>query len=296
MNYREKALVFHCAEDTLLGILSVPERAEDTGVVVIVGGPQYRAGSHRQFVLLSRALASAGYAVLRFDYRGMGDSSGDARDFLGANADVAAAIDAMQTHMPNVRNVVLWGLCDGASAALLYCDETSDERVAGLCLLNPWVRSDASLARTQVKHYYTQRLLQRDFWYKLFSGKVAMKALSGLLRNLQMSAGRSSPSQVAASFQQRMARAWSCFPGGILLLLSGKDYTAKEFLGYAQSDPAWQAAWRHPKLSRHDLPEADHTFSDGQARRMVEQLTSDWLQTQAPIDNAPRQAPLVQSS
>jgi alpha/beta superfamily hydrolase len=49
-------------------------------VLVIVGGPQYRAGSHRQFTLLARSLAEQGFAVLRFDYRGMGDSTGAMRD------------------------------------------------------------------------------------------------------------------------------------------------------------------------------------------------------------------------
>ena len=72
MNYTEETTVFACAGDTLMGILAKPETPADTGVIVIVGGPQYRVGSHRQFVLLSRALAAAGYAVLRFDYRGMG--------------------------------------------------------------------------------------------------------------------------------------------------------------------------------------------------------------------------------
>ncbi len=81
MNYTETALRFTCADEYLFGILACPERPSDTGVVIVVGGPQTRVGSHRQFVLLSRALAAAGYPVLRFDVRGMGDSSGEQRDF-----------------------------------------------------------------------------------------------------------------------------------------------------------------------------------------------------------------------
>ena len=175
MSYSEQAIDFCCAHDTLVGVLGVPESAASLGVVVVVGGPQYRAGSHRQFVLLCRALAAAGIATLRFDYRGMGDSSGEHRDFSNASADIAAAIDALQRQLPSVTRVCLWGLCDGASAALLYCQDTGDRRVSGLCLLNPWVRSDASLARAQVKHYYGQRLRlrQKEFWVKLLSGQVA---------------------------------------------------------------------------------------------------------------------------
>lgn len=284
MNYTEETVLFACSGDTLLGILAKPETPAETGVIVIVGGPQYRVGSHRQFVLLSRALAAAGYAVLRFDYRGMGDSEGEQRDFEAVTADIAAAIDAMQQRMPAVKQVALWGLCDGASAALLYCHETHDLRVSSLCLLNPWVRSEASLARTQVKHYYLQRLMQKEFWTKLLRGGVGLKALPGLVRNVRVAFTGARGSGTAASasgrstaseqpFQHRMATAWDDFDGSIFLLLSGNDYTAKEFLEYASIDVAWKNAFTHPRLVRHELQETDHTFSSAVSRAKAENLT-----------------------
>ena len=280
MNYTEQTVTFACEQDTLAGILATPDVAASTGVIVIVGGPQYRAGSHRQFVLLSRALAAAGYPVLRFDYRGMGDSEGQQRDFLAVGADIAAAIDALQAHMPWVKRVGLWGLCDGASAALLYCHETHDPRVGGLCLLNPWVRSETGLAKTQVKYYYTQRLAQKEFWVKLLSGKVAASAASGLMRSLKtaFSAPASADGRKSGqSFQARMAQAWAQFKGPILLVLSGNDYTAKEFLEHTAAETAWAAALSHPRLARHDCPGADHTFSRDGDRDTVEALTIRWL-------------------
>ena len=42
-----------------------------------------------------------------------------------------------------------------------------DPRVAGMVLVNPWIRSDASYAKTQLVHYYGKRLLQREFWKKV---------------------------------------------------------------------------------------------------------------------------------
>lgn len=285
MTYTEETTLIDCAGDTLLGILARPETPADTAVLVVVGGPQYRAGSHRQFVLLSRALAAAGVAVLRFDYRGMGDSSGAQRDFEGVSADIAAAIDTLQQRLPSVKHIALWGLCDAAAAALLYCHDTQDSRVKGLCLLNPWVRSEASLARTQVKHYYLQRLQQKEFWLKLLRGGVATQALGGLVHNIRTAFGTASSNtpgtgQVAAPkkpFQQRMATAWHQFPGHILLLLSGDDYTAKEFQEFASTDPAWKNYLNHAHLQRHEVPGVDHTFSGAASRQQAEHLTREWV-------------------
>lgn len=284
MSYSEGALTFTCEQATLFGILAAPQKPASTGVIVIVGGPQYRAGSHRQFVLLSRALATGGYPVLRFDYQGMGDSTGNPRDFSAITIDIKAAIDAMQAKMPGVSRLVLWGLCDGASAALLYCHETKDPRVTGLCLLNPWVRSEASLARAHVKHYYADRLKQKEFWLKLLSGKIAVAAASDLWRNVNLSIRRGTTPAVghAPPFQSRMALAWASFKGSIALVISGHDYTAKEFLEYADTATSWSGLVNQPCVVQIDLPDADHTFSRTADRLRLEALTLNWLQTHAP--------------
>lgn len=283
MKYTEEAVTFECAGQRLIGILTKPETPTDTGVVVIVGGPQYRVGSHRQFVLLSRALSAEGFAVLRFDYRGMGDSEGRQRHFESVRADIGAAIRTLRECAPSVRHIVLWGLCDGASAALLYCNETQDPRVTGLCLLNPWVRSEVSLARTHVKHYYLERLRQKGFWIKLISGKLAMSAFSGFVQKLRLasSSGQHANVHEHETFQRRMATAWDAFPGSILLLLSGHDYTAKEFRECMGTSASWKNALDHPRLVRHELQDADHTFSSGASHALMARLTLRWLVTLA---------------
>ena len=284
MSWTEQALVFPCGDETLVGVLTAPQTPHDIAVLVIVGGPQYRAGSHRQFVLLARRLAEQGFAVLRFDSRGMGDSSGAQRGFESLSPDIGAAVDELHRLCPTLSKVVLWGLCDGASAALLYCHETHDARIGGLCLLNPWVRSDAGLARTHVKHYYAQRAMQPEFWAKLLRGKVGAGALTGLAHNVRLAwAGSPRPacgeSVPELTFQHRMAVAWREFRHKILLLLSADDYTAKEFLEHVGTETAWANALNHPHLQRHDVAGADHTFSAGADRRRAEDLTLAWLET-----------------
>lgn len=276
--FTEHVLTMQCQDAVLLGVISKPDCALKLGVIVVVGGPQYRAGSHRQFVLLARCLAQAGYPVLRFDYRGMGDSEGTVQNFDTIDDDISAAIDALQVACPEVERVVLWGLCDGATASVLYCGATQDVRVAGLCLLNPWVRSDATLAKTHLKHYYSDRLLQGAFWRKLLAGELDMlRAIRGLWANVKASRQHPQTQARLQPFQDRMAMALRHFSGSVLLILSANDYTAKEFVEYASSDPMWRGILERPRLQRVEISGADHTFSSQQWRGAAEQAVLNWM-------------------
>jgi exosortase A-associated hydrolase 1 len=272
----EQALWMDPGGAPMLGILSRPAadtRASGTAVVIVVGGAQYRVGSHRQFLRLARTLARQGHTVLRFDLPGMGDSPGEPVPFDHATPHIAAAVDTVAA-CDGVQRVVLWGLCDGASASLIYASATADPRLAGLALLNPWVRSEASLARTTVRHYYRQRLREPAFWRKLLTGAVGRQALRDLLANLR---GMQRPPQPQPSFQDHMAAGWQRFPGAILLLLSERDLTAQEFVEYANTHPRWANWARQPGLTRHALAQADHTCSSEQALRESETVLISWL-------------------
>lgn len=275
----EQTLQFGCGGESLLGILARSDAPLGVGVMVVVGGPQYRAGSHRQFVLLARALAESGYTTLRFDARGMGDSTGALRAFDDTVDDLGAAIDAFCAAEPGLHSIVLWGLCDGASAALLYLHGRADRRVGGLVLVNPWVRSPVTHARTTVRHYYLDRLRDRSFWAKLFSGGVGRSAVRGLLDIVRASASQTK-SAPATSFQARMAAAWAAFSGPVLLLLSDDDYTAREFEEALRSDPAWRDAVARRPPQRVDLVDADHTCTAAPAQAAVAQACLHFL---API-------------
>lgn len=273
----EQALVIGTQNADMLGMLTLPDgTAPSVGVIVVNGGAQYRVGAHRLFVKLARHLASQGHAVLRFDLPGQGDSLGDAVGFQQAAPHIGAAINAMLSAQPGVQYIVLLGLCDGASASLLYLHETSDPRVSGLVLLNPWVHTEASSARTQVKHYYRQRVLMPDFWQKLLAGGVGLGAIRDLLGTMTRS--RKGQRRDDGDFQARMAQAWRRFPGAILLLISDKDLTGQEFIQNAMEAPTWDGALQHPGLAHYVLQQADHTFSPSAATRDLNALIGLWLQ------------------
>ncbi|WP_296951564.1 hydrolase 1, exosortase A system-associated [uncultured Massilia sp.] len=279
MSIDERALTFDCGGDRLVGILALPAQAPPhaRGVLVVVGGPQYRAGSHRQFTLLARDLAADGVPAMRFDYRGMGDSEGDMRDFEAVADDLRAAVDAFVAAVPGLRDVVLWGLCDGASAIAMHA--ATDARVAGVVLLNPWVRSEEGIARATLKHYYRARLVDPAFWRKLLGGRFdvagSVKSMLGLAR-----AARERPvAPTTAPFPLRMRAGLRAFGGPVLVITSGADLTAREFCDLAGADKEWKRLLAAPRVTRRELDKADHTFSRRAWRDQVSRWTREWLRS-----------------
>lgn len=276
----DEALTFACEADTLVGVLTRPVKGTArTGLLLLVGGPQYRAGSHRHFVEFARDLARSGWPVFRFDVRGMGDSTGEQRTFEQQGPDVAAAIVAFRGAMPDVQRIVLWGLCDGASSALLYLDERPDPAIAGVALVNPWVRSADSYAAAQVKGYYAGRLFDPASWRALARGRIGPASLLDfgctVLRLLRARLQPRPPPPL--DFVGRMARGWARLEAPSLVLLSANDLTAREFVERVKTDAALGKAASRPAVRTVHLADADHTLSSGKARDAHRAAMLQWL-------------------
>jgi uncharacterized protein len=285
-NTFETPVIFECHGDKLIGMIHPADTAATIGVLVVVGGPQYRIGSHRQFILLTRHLAEQGIPSMRFDVRGMGDSEGLPCRFDQLDDDIRAAIDYFLASCPSLQHVVLWGLCDGASAALFYAYQ--DSRVKGLVLLNPWVFTEQGAAKTYLKHYYLQRFLSKDFWVKVFSLKFNVAhSLVSLLSLLKQATGKieTQPTNTAIRVDENLAlpvRMREClrqFRHPLLLILSGRDLTAGEFKETVKGDPEWLSLLSQPQITRRDFADADHTFSSAAWRDQVAEWTSIWVKS-----------------
>lgn len=255
MDFSESAHLFSVEGVTCTGILH--SGSSNTGVLIIVGGPQYRVGSHRQYVRLARFLAAAGIPTFRFDSRGMGDSAGTKQPFDQLDSDINAAIDTFIT-LCNIDNLVVLGLCDAAASAWLYAWQ--DNRISGLVLINPWLKDEHSKSRVMLKHYYPKRFFDRLFWKKLFTGKVnythAVKDVFSFTFN-----NHRETETTSSQYQNRMLYGAEQYLGKVCLVLSGIDLTAKEFEQVTSSEPRWGNVLRR-NTDKHTFSTADHTFSD----------------------------------
>jgi exosortase A-associated hydrolase 1 len=288
MNFEDQAICFECGKDLLYGVLSMPEKFGSRGVLILVGGGQYRVGSHRQFTLLARYLASNGIPVMRFDFSGMGDSEGERRAFDQVDDEISCALDHFAERVPGMTDAVIWGLCDAASAALFYAHQ--DARVKGLVLLNPWVRTEAGIAKAYLRHYYLSRIFDSEMWRKVLRGRFdAIRAGRSLWTMLRTVFNRGSsrkffwgvtPSDGATMpLPDRMLDAYMQFSGQVLLILSGNDLTAREFSDLAAADGKWRALMMDSRTRCIKISDANHTFSTKAWRNQVEHSIGYWIQS-----------------
>ena len=243
-----RLLTFACEGHALGATLDAA--GGETGLLFVTGGTQTRIGSHRLFERLALELARSGIPCLRFDRRGVGDSEGEDPDFRGSGPDLAAAAAAFRRECPQVRRLLGFGLCDGASALALH---GASAGLDGYLLVNPWfVEAEAGTPPpAAVKRHYRQRLLDPAAWKRLLSGAVSLKKLAGGLRSIASSGPSTLAGEIAASL------AASRTP--VQLILASRDATAI----------AAEAEWRSPAFRRVretqpapiSLDSDAHTFS-----------------------------------
>lgn len=128
----------------LFGVLHVPEVQARAGVVLCPPFLHEHVRSQRLFALLADELCKHGFAALRFDYLGTGDSEGADESFSmkGAERDAEAAAQILRDRVGSVPMIAL-GVRAGAHAA---CALRHLGRVDRLWLWQPLRNGNAWLA------------------------------------------------------------------------------------------------------------------------------------------------------
>ncbi|WP_052213753.1 serine aminopeptidase domain-containing protein [Belnapia sp. F-4-1] len=126
-------------EEQLAGILCRPSEPQPTGVLILNTGANHHIGNGRIAVRMARRLAELGFASLRMDSHGIGES-GTVSDEERAEAlfgdtptlDALAGLDLLE-HQGFRRSLVV-GVCSGGHHA--FQTALRDARVAGLAIAN----------------------------------------------------------------------------------------------------------------------------------------------------------------
>ncbi len=134
----EVQVSFSSDGEAVLGVLHVPDRAPAPGLIMCHGFTGHKGEAHRLFVEAARDFCSHGMVVLRFDFRGSGDSAGEFRDMTVSReiADAAAAFEFLASRSEaDAERVGVLGLSLGGCVAA--CLAGRESRVKALVLWAP---------------------------------------------------------------------------------------------------------------------------------------------------------------
>jgi alpha-beta hydrolase superfamily lysophospholipase len=252
-------------------------------IILANSGSVHRVGPNRVYVELARGLALAGYPVLRFDLRNLGDSvigkpENENHPFpYHATEDIANIIEYMKKHY-GFKDFIVSGLCSGAHNAFhAGLELPASYNIREIIIINPltfyrkpgFSDSDNEIPNYQVEvdaEHYKESVYNSEKWKKLLSGKVDLIYLSGfVLQKIARSVGSKlrvvcgllgcgDSSRLSLDLNKYAKRNLK-----ISFFIASKD-PGKKILMHRSSKTVLSMI-KSKKLEIHDVPEADHTFS-----------------------------------
>jgi alpha-beta hydrolase superfamily lysophospholipase len=277
----------------LFGIITTPApftagQRSTKAVLLLNAGAVHRIGPNRLYVALARHLARHGYTVLRMDVAGIGDSPprADAPENVvysrHALEDVRLALDYLRLHW-DVTEVYAAGLCSGAYNA--FKAAVANLPLTGAILINPltffW-KEGMTLQYTEYTEHRVAHDMQRyrtnafrlSSWLKLLRGEVNLRELSQVLARHTRTIVLGPPRALARSLGFRLhddlpTELQSIVRSGVQLQFIFADHDpGHELLNKLGGTTARRLRARG-LIGVTTIEDADHTFTDQAARRML---------------------------
>jgi pimeloyl-ACP methyl ester carboxylesterase len=278
------------------GILTIPDGAPPrAALLLITAGVKYRTGPSQLYIAVARSLAAAGFATLRIDAIGVGESDGLLEAgpshliFQTAERgrfvpDVEVAFQALASRLaPQVR-IFVGGLCGGGLTAQLAASKIKDRRLAGVLSFNIAVRHTPTPGRrpapvtSEAKATlaaYPRKLLKAQTWKRIVSGSVR---IGHVKRTLAAAAGKSHTAEDSGVNPLFIPSFTSLLKRKVpqLLIFSGNDDRWAPFSDLILG-PVLKGAREGPAHTVKFIADADHHLCLPEWRDEALGWIADWM-------------------
>lgn len=254
-----EAITLENKGEKIFGILHRPLHSSSVPAVVICPGfAGNKCGKFRMFVNLGKELAKLGVAVLRFDYRGSGDSEGDFRDITleGKTSDTEKCLEFLANDPQiDASRIGLLGRSLGGAIAVLTARRMPI--IHSIVLWAPVFKSDP----------------WRELWESFKSNRQLDQAKQEILKNLP--ANIPNLEFLSQFFKLDLERELAGLKHIPLLHIHGEqDRVVK--IEHAKDYEKARIGLDNTRFVQ--LPRSDHDFSDAHEQTIAIQETCQWFQ------------------
>ncbi len=242
----------------IYGMLHVPEHLSDRKLPVVVichGFISNKVGQHRIFVKTAREISQHGFAVLRFDYTGCGESTGEYENitFDRQVDETSIVLDFLAT-LPYIDSghIIMLGHSFGGSIASYVAER--HKIVRKLILWSPVANPLADIIGIVGKELYQECMEGKQVHYQGFElGREFFVSLTGLL-----------PLEKIKGFN-----------GDVLIVHGTEDYETPLLNAHLYE----HAVGKRPvgEYEMKIIGGADHTYSSPLSEKEVIAITLQWL-------------------
>lgn len=263
----------------LSGVLGVPLEPEPKcrSVVLVHGWGGYRIGPHRILVHAARRLNAEGYATLRLDLRGRGDSDGNGQTVCLDEMieDTVAATDFLKAET-QAKSLALLGICSGANVAIGAATLRPDIEALVLWSTLPFQPEQQTSQRVRrARHYvadYMRKACSPATWLKLIRGDVNTRMVGKTVKGEKKPA--SGERNLKDSRRDIMA-AFASYRGRALFVTGTND--PEGMAGYRLFQKVCKAQGLDASFQL--VTGATHSFYAPSHEKQVIEATISWLKT-----------------
>lgn len=264
-------------ERRLYGIVERPQGRERGGVVLVHGWDGCRVGPNRILVEAARHLGGLGFATLRFDLSGRGESEGDplSTDLDTMIADASACLDELKGRLRGSAPLGLLGMCSGGNVALAAAALRGDVHAVVAWSTYPFQeqRSRAQDVK-RTGHFagvYLAKAFRVETWRRLLAGRVNLPMVRQVLFG-HVRAGEGTQRDRQRS-RRDVLGVLGRYRGRVLFVFGGKDPEA------AGSERMFRAFCAEHGLAAEfeSIAGSNHNFHSLPWKKQAVETTGRWL-------------------